>query len=440
MRPFPRAKGPIWTVLQNPDFRSIWYVGSLGEVGRRMELLVLSWLILQLTDSYFQLGLVFAFNNLPRPMISMYTGYIADRFPRAKILMAGQVINVLTAVVLLSVMAYDFDIIKPWHVFGAVFVQGITKSIEDPSRRTAIFDIVGQQRLVNALSLDVISNNLGKMAGPIVAGILLDVSGFTGAYSFLLVVHLANLALMTRLRIPGYQGPAQVEPILRSMKGAVSYAWRSPVLVGLFYITIIMNTLAFPFQQFIPAIGRDHLEVGVILVGLLVAADGFGQLAGAGIMALTRDLRFHGRVFVLGCMGVLTLGMIFVWSPWYALTFGLLTMSGIAQSGFATMQSAITMLSTPHDMRGRMMGLLSVFIGVGTPLGAAEIGLVASTISIQWAISMNMFAGLVLLIPAIILSPLAWKPLTQAESETDPNDTAAETATLKPGAPEAGDN
>jgi predicted MFS family arabinose efflux permease len=299
---------------------------------------------------------------------------------------------------------------------------------------------VGQQRLVNALSLDVISNNLGKMAGPIVAGILLDVSGFTGAYSFLLVVHLANLALMTRLRIPGYQGPAQVEPIVRSMKGAISYAWRSPVLVGLFYITIIMNTLAFPFQQFIPAIGRDHLEVGVILVGLLVAADGFGQLAGAGIMALTRDLRFHGRVFVLGCMGVLTLGMIFVWSPWYALTFGLLTMSGIAQSGFATMQSAITMLSTPHDMRGRMMGLLSVFIGVGTPLGAAEIGLVASTISIQWAISMNMFAGLVLLIPAIILSPLAWKPLTQAESETDPNDTAAETATLKPGAPEAGDN
>ena len=78
MRQFSGAKGTIWTVLQNPDFRSIWYVGSLGEVGRRMELLVLSWLILQLTDSYFQLGLVFAFNNLPRPMISLYTGYIAD--------------------------------------------------------------------------------------------------------------------------------------------------------------------------------------------------------------------------------------------------------------------------------------------------------------------------------------------------------------------------
>ena len=75
------------------------------------------------------------------------------------------------------------------------------------------------------------------------------------------------------------------------------------------------------------------------------------------------------------------------------------------------------MLSTPHDMRGRMMGLLSVFIGVGTPLGAAEIGLVASSVSIQWAISMNMLAGLMLLLPAVFMTPLAWKPLTQAEAD-----------------------
>jgi len=412
-------------VLQSADFRVIWYVGSLGEVGRRMELLVLSWLILQLTDSYFQLGLVLAFNNLSRPMVSMFSGYIADRFPRGRILLAGQTINVLTTATLLTVIAYDFDLIRPWHVFGAVFIQGLTKAIEDPSRRTAIFDIVGQRRLVNALSLDVISHNLGKMAGPIMGGILLDTAGFTGAYSFLLSVHICNLALMTRLRIPNYQGPAQIEPVLRSLKVAVSFAWRSPVLVGLFYITIVMNALAFPFQQFIPAIGRDTLGVGVVLVGLLVAADGFGQLAGAGIMAISRDLRYHGRVFVLGSLGVLLIGVIFVWSPWYALTFGLLTMSGIAQSGFSTMQSAVTMLATPHDMRGRMMGLLSVCIGAGTPLGALEMGAVAAAVSIQWAIALNAFAGLLLLLPAIAFTPLSWKPLSQAESEPAPESDAA---------------
>ena len=415
----------MWPVLQSADFRVIWYVGSLGEVGRRMELLVLSWLILQLTDSYFQLGLVLAFNNLSRPMVSMFSGYIADRFPRGRTLLAGQAINVLTTAALLSVIAYDFDLIKPWHVFGAVFIQGITKAIEDPSRRTAIFDIVGQRRLVNALSLDVISHNIGKMAGPIMGGILLETAGFTGAYSFLLSVHICNLALMTRLRIPNYQGPAQIEPVLRSLKVAVSYAWRSPVLVSLFYITIVMNALAFPVQQFIPAIGRDHLGVGVTLVGLLVAADGFGQLAGAGIMAISRDLRYHGRVFVLGSLGVLVIGAIFVWSPWYGLTFGLLTISGIAQSGFSTMQSAVTMLATPQKMRGRMMGLLSVCIGAGTPLGALEMGALASAVSIQSAISLNALAGLLLLLPAIAFTPLPWKPLSQAETEPAPEPDAA---------------
>ena len=189
------------------------------------------------------------------------------------------------------------------------------------------------------------------------------------------------------------------------------------MLVGLFYVTIVMNALAFPVQQFIPAIGRDHLGVGVIMVGLLVAADGFGQLAGAGIIAFSRDLRYHGRVFVLGCLGILAIGMIFVWSPWYVLTFGLLTLGGVAQSGFSTMQSAVTMLATPHDMRGRMMGLLSVCIGVGTPLGALEIGALAAIISIQAAIALSAFAGLLLILPAIAFTPLVRRPLSQVESE-----------------------
>ena len=407
------------SVLQNADFRLIWYVGNVGEFARRMELLVLSWLVLQLTDSYFQLGLVLAFNNLSRPMVSMFTGYIADRFPRRNVLVAGQMINVLTTATLLAVIAYNFDLIKGWHVFTAVFILGLTKAIEDPSRRTAIFDIVGQRRLVNALSLDVISQNIGKMTGPIVGGIVLGAAGFTEAYIFLLLVHLSNLALTAKLRIPNYRGPAQIEPVVRSLKVAVGYAWRSPALIGLFYITIVMNALAFPMQQFIPAIGRDHLEVGVTLVGLLVAADGFGQLAGAGIMAITRDLRYHGRVFVLGSTGVLLISIVFVWSPWYALAFGLLTLSGIAQSGFSTMQSAVTMLATPHDMRGRMMGLLSVCIGSGTPLGALEMGAMASAVSIQWAISLNAFAGLALLLPSMAISPLLWKPLIQAESDAE---------------------
>lgn len=414
---------PVFAVLQDRDFRVIWYVGSLREISRRMELLVLSWLILQATQSPFQLGLVLVFNNLPRPFLSLFTGLVADRFNRWRILAAGQLINTGIAVTLLALLATDA--IAAWHVYVAVFMQGATKALEDPSRRTAILDIVGERRLVNALSLDTISNTTGKMLGPLLGGIMIDASGglllpwlgadaveragFVGAAGLIVAVHLADLALLTRLRIPQKPPRAggRVEPLWRSLGDGVRYALATPLLWGMLYVTIVMNALAFPMQQFIPDIGANNLGVGATLVGLLVAAEGIGQLTGAATMALTRNLERHGLVFIIGSSVVLLMAIGFVWAPWYLLAFGLLVLGGIGQAGFGTMQSTITMLAAPPEMRGRMVGLMSVCIGIGTPLGGLEIGIVASLFSTAWAISVNAAVGLLLLLPALLLTPLA---------------------------------
>ena len=401
------------SVLRNADFRAIWYVGSLSEFGRRFELLVLVWLILQVTDDYFQLGLLVVFNNVARPFVSPLAGYIADRFSRRNVLVAAEGINLATGAVLLAAMAYDISLLQPWHVFAAVFIHGLTKAVEDPSRRTAIMDIVGRRRLVNAVSLDVISQNAGKMLGPVVAGILLDLTGFSGAYAFLVSAHLINWVLIARLRIPESTDRAAMEPVLRSLGSAVRYTWSSPTMLGLLYITIVMNALAFPVQQFIPALGKDHLGVGVVLVGLLVAADGFGNLAGAGMISLARNVRFHGRFYTFGSVIVLIMAIAYAWSPWYVVTFTLLVLSGLGQSGFSTMQTSITLLAAPEEMRGRMMGLLSTCIGVGNPIGALEIGAIASLFALHWSISLNALAGLVLVLPAIALTPLVRRPLAQ---------------------------
>ena len=418
MEPQSRAGSPVSAVLRNADFRLIWWVGTLHEFARRMELLVLSWLILQVTDSYFHLGLILVFNNLPRPLLSLFSGILADRVNRHHILFVAQLVNTLTVAIILFVMVFDFELLRPWHVFLAIAVQGATKSIEDPSRRTAIMDVVGERRLVNALSLDVISNTAGKMAGPLLGGVLLDTVDFSGAYVAVLAVHVLNLGMVARLRIPRQQTGRLEVPILRSLGVAIAYAARSPMLVGMLYVTILMNALAFPVQQFIPAIGRDHLGVGATLVGLLVAADGFGQLAGAGLMSLTSGVRYHGRVFVAGSVAVMVLTILFVWSPWYALAFALLAIGGLGQSGFSTMQSAITMLAAPQGMRGRMMGLLSFCIGVGTPLGGLGIGAVAAAFTLQGAISANIVVGLLLIVPALAFTPLISQPLAQPTPAT----------------------
>jgi MFS family permease len=94
-------------------------------------------------------------------------------------------------------------------------------------------------------------------------------------------------------------------------------------------------------------------------------------------------------------------------------TFTLLVLSGLGQSGFSTMQTSITLLAAPEEMRGRMMGLLSTCIGVANPIGALEIGAIASLFALHWSISLNAAAGLVLVLPAIALTPLVRQPLTQ---------------------------
>jgi MFS family permease len=379
-----------------------------------MEQLILSLLIWHVTHSPLQLAMVLGFNNLPRPLCSPFAGLLADRLSRRLLLLGAQILNTFTALLLLLLLW--LDILQPWQVFVAVVLSGVTRSLEDPARRTAIADLVGAERLVNALSLDVINNTIGKMLGSLVGGILVETAGFSGAYSCVLAVHAVNLGLMTRLRIPMAQGLAPGEPVWHSLALAVRYVLQSPMLLGLLYVTLVMNALAFPMRQFIPAIGSEYLGVGAGLVGLLVAAEGFGQLTGAAVVACTQALQFHGRLFVGGSVLVLLMTIGFVWAPWYVLAFVLLALGGGGQAGFSTMQSTITMLAAPRAMRGRMMGLLSVCIGAATPLGTLEIGLIAATFTIPQAINLNALAGLLLLWPAVAWTPLVWHPLTPQPS------------------------
>jgi MFS family permease len=414
----PTGRAPVFSVLQNGDFRALWCAGGLAEIARWMELMVLSWLVLQATDSPFQLGLVLVFNNVPRPFISLFAGVVSERFSRHGILIVAHSVNVLAASVLLFLIAAD--LIEPWHVFVAVFAQGVGRAFEDPARRTGLLDIVGERRLVNAMSLDTISNTAGKMVGPLLGGILLDTVDFRGAYVFLLAAHLLNLLMLAVwVRIPLFERPIVREPMWGSLALAIRFAFHSPTLLGLLYVTIVMNAMAFPVRQFIPAIGRDHLGLSATLVGLLLAAESFGQMAGAAVMALTRNLQYLGRVYVIGSLAVLSTAALFSWSPWYGLAFILLAIGGIGQAGFSTLQSTITLLAAPREMRGRMMGLLSVCIGAGTPLGTLEMGALA-TLSTQWSITGNALLGLLLLLPILGLGPLARRPLTQPPSAAAP--------------------
>ncbi len=403
-------------VLGNPRFRAIWYVVNVAELTRWMELLVTSVLVYSLTDSALMLGLVLGFENLPRPIFSPFTGILADRFDRKKIWFSSLAIKAGAGIALFVLLLTGQ--IAPWHIFAAMLLQGISRALEDPARRTAIFDIVGERRVVNALSIDSMSGTVGRMIGPAVGGFVIEhmgylwphYAGYTWAYALVVAMHMASMALAIRVRIPRVEREWRVEPIWNSLGDAFRAAFSHRQLLGMLFITIMINGLAFPARQFVPAIGRDHLGIGETLVGILAAAESVGQLVTAVILASVGTVRYHGRIFAAGAFTVMVLSTVFVWSPWYGVTFAILVLSGIGISCFGTMQGAITMRSAPPEMRGRMVGLQSLCIGIGTPPGVLLMGWLGDVIGIQQSITVNALACIAISLPALFLTPLITRP------------------------------
>ncbi|MQG77647.1 MAG: MFS transporter, partial [SAR202 cluster bacterium] len=135
---------PAFDVLKSGDFRTLWTVKAVNEISRRMELLALGYLVLRMTDSPFQVGLIAVFLNLPRPFFSLFAGLVADRLDRRQVLIGVHAIYTVISTVLLLLLV--MGAVEPWHVFIAIFLQGSAKVLDDPSRRTAIFDLAGRER------------------------------------------------------------------------------------------------------------------------------------------------------------------------------------------------------------------------------------------------------------------------------------------------------
>jgi predicted MFS family arabinose efflux permease len=401
---------PALAVLQIRDFRILWTARVIHEVSRRMELLVLGYLILQLTDSAFQVGLIAVFLNAPRPVLSLFAGVVADRLDRQRVLVGVHACFFAIATALLVLLITH--LIQPWHVFLATFLQGSAKVLDDPCRRTAMFDLAGRERIASAMSLETISNNGGKILGPLAGGLLIAGASFAGAYALLVALDLVSLLLMVRLRLPHQKRTSRLETtVWQSLREGIEHSMTNRMVLGVLCISLVLNALVLPIQYFIPVIATDLLKVGPTLGGLLGSAEGFGTLVGASIIAVRRDIRYHGLLFVAGALMVSLAVMIVGWSPWFALSFTLLLLGGIAQAGFSTMQSTILLLASAPEIRGRIVGASGTVNGLGHLLGGWETGVIASAFNIGLAVSLNAGAALLLVLPVIFLTPLVWRPL-----------------------------
>jgi len=150
------------------------------------------------------------------------------------------------------------------------------------TRRTVVYTLIGPDRLASAVSLDTVSMQLAKMLGPLAGGLLLAHGGPSGSYAVLALLYAASLVFVLRLQgaVPGPTRGVS-ESVAQGLAVAVREVWKRPLVRGVLLVTVVMNVLVFPYQQMLPVFARDVFRVGPELLGLLLAADGLGALAGA---------------------------------------------------------------------------------------------------------------------------------------------------------------
>ncbi|WP_089936377.1 MFS transporter [Candidatus Entotheonella palauensis] len=400
--PGQQAWGPF-RAFANSGYLRLWIANFLSYTPRWMQMTLLAWLILELSDSPWLVALIGFFSSMPMLLLGLFGGVLADRLNRLRLLVVLQVVN--TAVSLLMTGVLVTGTVEVWHGYVVVAVAGASWALGTPSRRALLIDLLGTSGITNAVALDSVGMNGSRMLGPALGGALIALIGVTGGFAVTTVSYALGLALLMTLRVKQAERSSQLpQSVVRNLAEGFRYAGQNRVIKADIYITVIMNFLLFPYMQMVPVLARDVLHVGPTLMGLLQSAEGVGALAGSITIASIATISYHGRYFVIGSTIALLALVGFSMSEWYIVSFPLLLLVGMGTACFGTMQSTIVMISAPDEMRGRALGVISLAIGAG-PLGSLVLGAVADAVSPVFAVRTHALLGVILLSLTVLVIP-----------------------------------
>ena len=357
-----------------------------------MEMLIVGWLGLELTDSAWWVSMLGFYRSIPLLLIGPWGALLTDRFPRRRLLSVFQGLGATAA--LLVLLAFLNGSLTYVQLALFSFIQGVIWALDWPTRRAIIPDLVGRERVVDALVLENGIQNITRILGPISGGVALELIGVGGGLVLLSAMGFGSLVLL--LGITSRSQAPSVTGGFRTIVDMTRQGWKfvrgNRKIWGVFLITIFMNVWAFPYMNLLPVFARDILGQGPVGLGWLGAAHGLGATAGLLIIHWGRKWLSNEWLFSGGSL-LLSFGLIlFSTSTSYHLSLLLLFISGLGQAGFSIMQSSIILVESTDDMRSRAMGTLVLAIGVG-PLGRLQSGSMAELLTASWAVgSMALMA------------------------------------------------
>ena len=362
--------------LTHRNFRLFFAGQGISLIGTWMQNVGEGWLILQLTNSPFYVGLTSALSSLGVLLFSLYAGVIADRTDKRRFIIFMQVAFMLEAFAVATLVGTG--VVQVWQVLLLATLLGIASAFDIPMRQSFVIDMVGKDDLMNAIALNSSLFNGARVVGPAIAGLLIGAVGIAWCYFLNGLSYIAVIAGLLLMRLPPRPPPVKATSAWSGFREVLVYLRKHQRLRVLMFLTAILSVFGFPYISMMPVFARDVLHRGAGGYGILTSSIGIGAVIGALAIALSSArIRARGKLMSVGGTAFGILLMLFASSRSLGLSIVLLALAGCAMIVNNSLANTLLQTAAPDYLRGRIMGFYSfVFVGMA-PFGAFLFGVVA---------------------------------------------------------------
>ncbi|MGO4700925.1 MFS transporter [Dyella sp. 2RAB6] len=380
------STSPAASLRQHPAFVQFWFARIASGFGFQMLSVAVGWQIYEITGRALDLGLIGLVQFIPSVLLALPAGHVADQFERRRIVLLGQIVDLLAIAVLaaLSLMHAAHEA----SILALVFVIGVAKAFEFPAMQSMLPALVPPALLGRAMAVNGSAGQAAMIMGPALGG-LLYVAGPGVVYVVCAVLYLAAVLLMRRLRYEQAQ-PKREPATLKTLFAGVHFIRARPDVLGVISLDLFAVLLG-GATALLPIFAKDVLHTGPWGLGLLRAAPAVGALL-MSLWLARHNLERRVGTLMFACVagfGVATL--VFALSSWLWLSLVALFALGAFDMVSMVIRGALVQLDTPDDMRGRVSAVNAIFINTSNQLGEFESGLLAAWLG---AVNATLIGGI----------------------------------------------
>ena len=385
----------MFRALSHRNYRLFWTGAFLSNVGTWMQAVAQGWLVLQLTNSPFWLGLDAFMATAPGFVLTLLGGVFADRIDRRRLLLYTQVVAGLAAIGLAVLVATA--VVNRWMVLGFSFVTGCCMALASPSYLALTYDLVGREDLANAIALNSTQFQLSRVVGPTLAGVAFRVFGLAGCFfanglSFIAVVVALWKVRMER-KTSNLRSHAMKErgALWRDLVEGLRYVRNRPRVSSLLLLAAVNSLFGAPYFTLVPVYARDIFHLGETGLALMMGTAGGGAFLGALLVAYLGDFRRKGW-FVLGgatMFGLCIMG--FALSAQLRLSLVFLFGLGFALVVSIAITNTLLQKLVTDQMRGRVMSMFILSFMGTMPIGNIVAGTASNHFGPQHTLAVGGF-------------------------------------------------